>query len=323
MRLNRLLEIPFNGDPTELSGYVCANLKEIDGVKLHLDQHGNVYFQKGTSLGYPTYLAHINYMGNKDDAFQVKRLDKSVWIGYNDKLQPVKFGVESKAGLYVLYRLAKKLPAMKGVIVVNKFGHTDGTDELDLEFFSNSCWLAQFDKSEEGTIGTTFQTKPLGSDTFLEELKSLATKYNFGLGWTGRTDVTELIINKGVPLSGMNISTGIWAANQDIEQLTERGLFKASNFGAVLGTNFKSIYPRVKKTDRTCEYPSCTGTLAPFDAHFCRECLQRFKDQKPKCNECKALLLAEQEFLESVCKTCVSKKQSRSLIVRPPSGIIY
>jgi tripeptide aminopeptidase len=315
VKLFQLLKIQsFRDKFDEMHSYILKCIKEIPDLNYHQDRLGNIYVTKGKSGTYPAFICHTDTKSDIRPNFDVLRMPRNFWMGYqlkdDDELHHVEIGVD-KAGIYACLKLLEELPAVKVVFYVNGATSQQGAKNSSVEFFDDCRWVAQCDR--RGNTDLVFKARgtSLASDEFIEAATDIGKKFKFVPEFGMTTDVVALKEDLQLPLSAVNISAGFWAVGDATEHIVEGHLCNTIFLCKELAKKLDKVFPHKRdfpiinaQTSMPCRRAGCHNKLLIVSDVICSTCTTVLKGKGIKCKHCSGAVFTGAQYFYEICYNC-------------------
>ena len=197
---------------------------KINNIKCKKDKKGNLYLKKGKGLR-PCLVAHLdNVFDNKADVLPTC-VDGDTIIGYDTKkMKQCGLGADDKVGIFIILKAMLNYENIKAVLTVEEEIGCLGAAEVNLNFFTDVCYVLQADRKGYGDFVTTADTSryddvELSSSEFIDVCKPVISSFDFKEANGGSTDVVRLK-EKGLDISVANISSGYYDPHNSTEYIS-------------------------------------------------------------------------------------------------------
>ena len=192
-RLIEILSIPsYYGMEFLVQDYLIKHGND-KGYKVHQDEKGNVYFEKGNVKAeehFPCVCAHTDTVFeehveliqeglNKDVKFGKKKTNKNHLFAYLPGTDTrTGLGGDDLAGVSICLEMMESFPTIKAAFFVEEEFGCHGSAECDDNFFENVAYAIQFDGPTGNWYTKTLSGVKMYNDEFHQQVKPLLEKHN-------------------------------------------------------------------------------------------------------------------------------------------------
>jgi hypothetical protein len=205
--------------------YITDNIPAAD---ICCDKLGNMYVTKGISETYPCVVAHLDQVQriHSKDFRAIETQD--IIFGYSSSNRRQEgLGADDKNGIWVALKCLMKNKALKVAFFVGEEVGCVGSSAADLSFFENCRFVIEPDRRGYNDLITEISWTSLCSEKFLSDtqFKQFAYKQADGL----MTDI-EVLRERGLAISCINLSCGYYEPHTDCEFTVKRDLLNCLDF---------------------------------------------------------------------------------------------
>ena len=229
-----------SGKEDNMKNHIMKILNTIKGVFYKIDKKGNILVTKGElkkDQYYPCLVAHTDTVHEIKKNYKVTVTENEV-IGpifksfYTNKLnQIVRCGGcgDDGTGIWLALDILKKVPNIKVLFTVEEEIGCIGAYNVDLSFFKDCGYLVEGDRRGLGDIifNGSF-VDDMASKEFQEMVTETGKKFEFIPTNGSFTDVSK-IVERGVGISAVNLSTGYYNPHTDKEYTISKELINTRN----------------------------------------------------------------------------------------------
>jgi len=253
-QLIEILSIPsYYGMETLVQEYLINHGEQMN-YKVHQDEKGNVYFEKGNlneGQYFPFVCAHMDTVYNEHHDLIVQNLRKDVRFGKKESNKMKLFaylpgtnsrtglGGDDLAGVFICLQMMEKFDNIKAAFFVEEETFCQGSRNCDMDFFDNVGYAIQFDGPTGNWYSKTLSGTKLYSDDFHQEVKPILESYNV----TNYSDdpYTDLLpLTEFFDFCCANLPTGYykWHSNDEYVNVNhvQKGIEIGIDFIKKLGT---------------------------------------------------------------------------------------
>ena len=187
----------------------------IDGVELHYDGVGNMYFKKGECDTYPCVVAHLDQVQHnhsKDFTVYIDDGELFGWSEMNNRQEGL--GADDKNGVWVALKCLEKFDVIKVAFFNSEEIGCVGSSSAEMDFFKDCRFIIQPDRRGAHDLITDIYYDEICSKEFADALDADLFGYVPTSGMM--TDVLELS-ERGVGISCINLSCGYYNPHTDKE----------------------------------------------------------------------------------------------------------
>lgn len=213
----------------------------IEGVELHYDGVGNMYFTKGKCDTYPCIVAHLDQVQHIHSSDFTTFVHDGVIYGWSpSKKQQEGLGADDKNGVWIALKCLQRFDTIKVAFFNSEEIGCVGSASADLKFFEDCRFIVQPDRRGAHDLITEISWSDICSEEFKEDLD--ADLYGYVATSGLMTDVLELS-ERGVGLSCINVSCGYYDPHTNKETTNIVDLVNCYNFVAHIIEKCQKVYP--------------------------------------------------------------------------------
>lgn len=202
--------------------------EEVYGKLVVTEDKGNIYITKGESPLYPTVVAHMDQV----QSFELTDVIESngMLFGINsEKKTFAGLGADDKNGIWIALKVLMTEPVLKIAFFKEEEIGCLGSNEADLNFFKDSCYILQPDRKGNSDIIFNAAGTILASANFKDKVSKIGEKYKYTSNTGMMTDVKTLV-DRNVGVSCCNISCGYYNPHSTTEYTVFEDLNNAYSF---------------------------------------------------------------------------------------------
>lgn len=278
--------------------YLIEEIEKL-GLEWEIDKPGNILVTKGKAKTYPCIVSHMDTVHTLVNNYSVwSTNDKNKLFAKSGK-SLTGIGGDDKCGIFACLYFLNILPSVKIVFFTQEESGCYGSNNIDLNFFSNCRYIIELDRrGNDDFIDKKCGNKTV-SHTFSSEVGELKKEYKFKSTEGTYTDVITLY-NRNVNISVVNISSGYYLPHSNNEYIIVSELWNSILFTKELISKLKSKRYEHKKAKIETTYKSkhkyikceicktikSEWVLEKYDGkYYCWTCRSTSKDFF-KCEKC-------------------------------------
>ena len=231
-----------SGKEDKMIKFLISYIKSLPGdIKLAKDSFGNIYAWKGESESYPCLVCHIDQV-QRIHGKDFKAIEtRDIIFGYSPSNHQIEgIGGDDKNGILMALEALKKYDCLKIVFFKEEETGCQGSFHAEMSFFENCRFVIQCDRKGNTDLITSIGCTDLCSEKFIQDVDPEKWGYKEEQGMM--TDV-EILKEKGLSVSAVNISCGYWNPHTDEEITVKRDLEKCWKFVQHIIEDCTEIYP--------------------------------------------------------------------------------
>lgn len=229
----------------------------IEGVELHYDNVGNMYFTKGKCDTYPCVVAHLDQVQSKHSADFTTFVHEGVIYGWSPSSnQQEGLGADDKNGIWIALKCLERFDVLKVAFFNSEEIGCVGSRSAEMDFFKDCRFIIQPDRRGAHDLITEICYSDICSDEFKKDLDAELFGYVATNGLM--TDVLELS-ERGVGLSCINVSCGYYEPHTNNETTRIEDLVNCYNFVAHIIGKCTKVYPHQYEEYTYTHYKSTYG----------------------------------------------------------------
>lgn len=318
IRLSQVLGIQSHkGDCDSMRGYIISELKQLPDVVYRVDDVGNVYAVKGATNSFPAFACHMDTHFPKVEGFQIKRMQKHIYVGYtmtDEGPKQVGIGGNGKAGVFLCLKLLQQLPYAKCVF----YSDEGAVLQSEIDFYRNARWLVLCDRGGKNKAIISVPYMDLCSLEFKNSIRPILNRFHYVEEQAVVMELASIKTELELPISMVDISVGFWANKTNLEYVVEADIIAAyslcKQFAEKLTSTSwheapkqRALLPPANAIKRLCGMPECLNVLIMTESKICGLCKTRQRATPPKCKFCKKLLFVENDICAERCTTCITQ----------------
>ena len=213
----------------------------IEGVELHYDGMGNMYFTKGKCDTYPCVVAHLDQVQHNHSRDFTTFIHEGVIYGWSPSLgRQEGLGADDKNGVWIALKCLQRFDTIKVAFFNSEEIGCVGSASADLKFFEDCRFIVQPDRRGAHDLITEISWGDICGEEFKNDLD--AELYGYVATSGLMTDVLELS-ERGVGISCINVSCGYYEPHTDQETTNISDLVNCYNFVAHIIEKCQKVYP--------------------------------------------------------------------------------
>lgn len=233
MRIGEILACPSSDG--EVRGILELVSKELKRLNLkHTFKDDNLYVEKGSGNRI-CLLVSLEGTREKEDNFKVCKLPKSrSWIAYNKYGRQISIG-GTKIGIYLALKLLEKLPNIKVVFTLEKYGKGkincySAIYRLDKKFFDDIQCILSLDGDGDKNVSYQASSFGMASDDLMRRIEPVIKRYDFKIVDASYNSMGVCIKDFDVKPSTLVLGVGIKETDSEFEFISEKGATSAVVF---------------------------------------------------------------------------------------------
>jgi hypothetical protein len=287
-RLKEVLNIPSTGENTLLLFHHIMRVVNVKGIKVVIDEIGNILITKGVSEIYPCVTAHLDTVHSWGE-IDIKETKQGVFTS------PIGIGGDDKCGVFVCLELLKQLPILKVAFFQGEESGCRGSKAVDLQWFEDCGYIMGIDRRGNSDFIVTYFGDIAVSSTFKKTIKPALKEWKYSYATGTITDSFKLFDRK-VGVCCCNMSCGYYDPHCISENVVADDVIKALFFCIdlikLLGNNKYPHIPEPKKP--LAGFQQGKGTCP-----VCKETTYSTYGYCWKCNK-----ITKGESKEEACPLC-------------------
>lgn len=242
-----------SGKEDKMIAFLVSYLKSLPGVKLGKDSYGNLYAWKGESETYPCIVAHLDQV-QRNHPRDFRAIEtRDIIFGYSAKEHSIcGLGADDKNGITICFEAIKKYDCMKVVFFREEETGCRGSQNCMMSFFEDCRYVIQCDRRGNSDLITNIGCSDLCSEKFIQDIDPEKWGYKEETGMM--TDV-EVLKERGLSVSAINMSCGYYNPHTDEEITVKRDLEKCWHLVQHIIEDCTETYPHeVGDNGYSCAY---------------------------------------------------------------------
>lgn len=228
----------------------------IEGVELHYDNVGNMYFTKGECDTYPCVVAHLDQVQHKHSADFETFVEDGIIYGWSPSTKTQEgLGADDKNGVWIALKCLQRFDVLKVAFFNSEEVGCVGSASAEMDFFKDCRFVIQPDRKHANDLITEICWAKICSDEFVADLDAELYGYKAKSGLM--TDV-EKLCERGIGLSCINVSCGYYNPHTDRETTCISDLVNCYNFIAHIIEKCTKVYPHTYE-EYGCYYGGSYG----------------------------------------------------------------
>ncbi len=230
-----------SGKEDKMIKFLISYIKSLLGVKLGKDDYGNLYAIKGKSNTYPCLVCHIDQV-QRIHSKDFKAIEtRDIIFGYSpSNYQFEGVGADDKNGILLALEALKKYDSLKAVFFKEEETGCRGSSACELSFFEDCRFVIQCDRRGNSDLITSIGCTDLCSEQFIIGLN--AERFGY-IETTGLMTDVEVLKERGLSVSAVNISCGYYNPHTDDEITVKRDLEKCWKLVQHIIEDCTEVYP--------------------------------------------------------------------------------
>lgn len=286
-RLKEVLNIPSTGENTLLLFHHIMREINVKGVKVVIDEIGNILITKGVSDFYPCVTAHLDTV-HSWGAIDIQEKKSGVFTS------AIGIGGDDKCGVFVCLELLKKLPILKVAFFQGEESGCRGSKAVDLEWFADCGYIMGIDRRGNSDFIVTYFGDIAVSATFKKIIKPTLKEWKYSYA-TGSVADSFKLFDRKVGVCCCNMSCGYYDPHCTNESVVADDVIKALFFCIdlikLLGNNKYPHVPEPKKA--IVGYQTAKGT--------CPKCHEYIYSEYGYCWKCNKITKGQAEKACPIC----------------------
>ena len=234
-----LINILKLGNQHDKKAYLLNLFSDFD---IREDKYGNIYVNRDFNTQKPYICSHIDTVDEQPSSKKILYDPVKNSLFAERQGEPCNLGADDGVGVYACIKLFKESDIGLAFFLDEEKGCL-GSKEANASFI-NASYLIQLDR--KGTNEIVFGTylSKVASDDFINDVSTIADKYNYKSVEGGMTDVITLVDHKIVQVSACNISCGYYKPHTSDEYILIDHMNKAISLTkSILAKLNSSVYP--------------------------------------------------------------------------------
>lgn len=230
-----------SGKEDKMIAFLISYLKTLPEVKVGKDVYGNLYAIKGKSETYPAICCHIDQVqcSYPRDFRAIETRD--IIFGFSAKEHSFcGLGADDKNGILIALEALKKYDSLKAVFFKEEEIGCRGSSACELSFFEDCRFVIQCDRKGNSDLITSIGCTDLCSEQFIIGLN--AERFGY-IETTGLMTDVEVLKERGLSVSAVNISCGYYNPHTDDEITVKRDLEKCWKLVQHIIEDCTEVYP--------------------------------------------------------------------------------
>ena len=261
-KLKELLSIPtYTWEEERLRNYIIEKVKKYEGVKIEVDDTGNLYLTKGNSNVYPCLVAHLDsvhpiqeYDVVEEYQFNAQDEKKLSLVAYDKQNKRCGIGGDDKAGVFICLELMKKFDNIKVFLPVAEEIGCQGTRRANKSFFKDVGYAIQFDSTENDTMSKSLMGVPLYKENseFISKCERIILEHGIDK-WLHHPYTDTMVLKERFNFSCLNFAAGYYGWHSDHEYVVVEDVKNAINLGekVINSLGYKKYKFKYKKKSST------------------------------------------------------------------------
>lgn len=232
-----------SGKEDKMVKFLISYIKSLPGdIKLGKDTYGNIYAVKGECESYAAMCAHLDQVSCCPHPHDFRPIETRDYIfGFSRKEHSFcNLGADDKNGVFLSLEALKKYDCLKVVFFKEEEIGCRGSQNCMMSFFDDCRFVIQCDRKGNSDLITSIGCTDLCSEKFIQDIDP--ERYGYSETQGLMTDV-EVLKEKGLSVSALNISTGYYNPHGEDELCCKRSLEKCWRFVQHIIEDCSEVYP--------------------------------------------------------------------------------
>jgi len=198
-------------------------------ILVEKDTYGNIYATKGKAKSYPCVVSHTDTVHPIITGRRVYQQNDILFCFSDVKKKQVGTGGDDKVGIFVNLQALIDFDNIKAVFFRNEeIGHLGSKHSITYkkEFYKDCNFILQCDRKGNDDFLTTSAGIKLSSTNFINNVKPYVEKYGFTVRDIGISTDVDTLVEYGVGVSCVNISSGYHNPHMDSEVINVKEVGK-------------------------------------------------------------------------------------------------
>ncbi len=215
-----------SGKEDKMIKFLISYIKSLPGdIKLSHDAYGNLYAVKGKADFFPCIVSHADQIAGCSHPRDFRACETRDFIfGYSAKEHSFcNLGADDKNGVFLALEALKMYDCLKVVFFREEEIGCQGSSHAKMSFFDNCRFVIQCDRKGNSDLITSIGYTDLCSEKFIQDIDPERFGY---VETTGCMTDVEVLKEKGLSISTINLSCGYYNPHTDEEVTVKRDIEK-------------------------------------------------------------------------------------------------